>query len=387
MADNKVVGAVRLADEVSIGLLATVFPDERVVAAIEETGVKEVRNRALPARLMVYFALALWLDFGKGYVRVLTGLLTGLRWARGGWGGYTVPTDGAISLARGRLGDKPLKVLFDGTARPVGTPAMEGVFWRGRRLVAVDGTVFDLPRGKDNEAEYAIPDGGKLPQARVVALAECGTLALLGAELDSIAVGERTLFERLLPRIGPDTLLMADRGFPSYDLYVQALATGTDVLWRVSGSFALPILTRLPDGTYLSQLRGKRKKDRVTVRVIEYSIRDDDGISEVFALITNLLDPGEAPCLELARNYSQRWHIELLFRLLKVDLRTPGGILRSRSPQGVRQELWALLCLYQALRTLITRAALIAGLDATQISFPPALDAVKDSIARVFSPS
>lgn len=387
MADNKVVGAVRLADEVSIGLLATVFPDERVVAAIEETGVKEVRNRALPARLMVYFALALWLDFGKGYVRVLTGLLTGLRWARGGWGGYTVPTDGAISLARGRLGDKPLKVLFDGTARPVGTPAMEGVFWRGRRLVAVDGTVFDLPRGKDNEAEYAIPDGGKLPQARVVALAECGTLALLGAELDSIAVGERTLFERLLPRIGPDTLLMADRGFPSYDLYVQALATGTDVLWRVSASFALPILTRLPDGTYLSQLRGKRKKDRVTVRVIEYSIRDDDGISEVFALITNLLDPGEAPCLELARNYSQRWHIELLFRLLKVDLRTPGGILRSRSPQGVRQELWALLCLYQALRTLITRAALIAGLDATQISFPPALDAVKDSIARVFSPS
>lgn len=387
MADNKVVGAVRLADEVSIGLLATVFPDERVVAAIEETGVKEVRSRALPARLMVYFALALWLDFGKGYVRVLTGLLTGLRWARGGWGGYTVPTDGAISLARGRLGDKPLKVLFDGTARPVGTPAMEGVFWRGRRLVAVDGTVFDLPRGKDNEAEYAIPDGGKLPQARVVALAECGTLALLGAELDSIAVGERTLFERLLPRIGPDTLLMADRGFPSYDLYVKALATGTDVLWRVSGAFALPILTRLPDGTYLSQLRGKRKKERVTVRVIEYSIRDDDGISEVFALITNLLDPDEAPALELARNYSQRWHIELLFRLLKVDLRTPGGILRSRSPQGVRQELWALLCLYQALRTLITRAALIAGLDATQISFPPALDAVKDSIARVFSPS
>jgi hypothetical protein len=150
---------------VSIGLLATVFPDERVVAAIEEAGVKERRNRALPARLMVYFALALWLDFGKGYVRVLTGLLTGLRWARGGWGGYTVPTDGAISLARGRLGDKPLKLLFEKSACPVGTPAMDGVFWRHRRLVAVDGTAFDLPRGEGNEAEYAIPGGGKLPQA------------------------------------------------------------------------------------------------------------------------------------------------------------------------------------------------------------------------------
>lgn len=387
MVDSKAADGVRLSDEVSIGLLATVFRDDRVVAAIEAAGVKEQRNRALPARLMVYFALALWLDFGKGYVRVLTGLLTGLRWARGGWGGYTMPTDGAISLARGRLGDKPLKLLFDQSACAVGTPAMDGVFWRGRRLVAVDGTVFDLPRGKANEAEYAIPDGGRLPQARLVALAECGTLALLGAELDSIAVGERTLFERLLPRIGPDTLLLADRGFPSYDLYVKTLATGADVLWRVSASFELPVITRLTDGTYLSQLRGKRKKDRVTVRVIEYSIRDDDGLSEVFALITNLLDPGSAPALELARNYSERWHIELLFRLVKVDLRTPGGVLRSRSPQGVRQEIWALLCLYQALRTLITRAALIAGLDATRIKFLPALDAVKDSVGRAFSPS
>jgi len=387
VANSKAADQVRLADEVSIGLLATVFPAERVVAAIEEAGVREQRNRALPARLMVYFALALWLDFGKGYVRVLTGLLTGLRWARGGWGDYTVPTDGAISLARGRLGDKPLQLLFHDTARAVGTPEMDGVFWRGRRLVAVDGTVFDLPRGEDNQAEYAIPEGGKLPQARLVALAECGTLALLGAELDSIAVGERTLFERLLPSLGPDMLLLADRGFPSYDLFVKTVATGADVLWRVSASFALPVITRLREGTYLSELRGTRKKDRVTVRVIEYSIRDEDGISEVFALITNLLDPDEAPALELARTYSQRWHIELLFRLVKVDLRTPGGILRSRSPQGVRQELWALLCLYQALRTLITRAALIAGLDATRISFPPALDAVKDSVARAFSPS
>ncbi|MGH3625261.1 MAG: transposase [Sciscionella sp.] len=188
------------------------------------------------------------------------------------------------------------------------------------------------------------------------------------------------------PDSGADTLLLADRGFPSYDLYVKTLATGADVLWRVSASFALPILTRLSEGTYLSELRGTRTKDRVTVRVIEYSIRDEDGISEVFALITNLLDPDEAPALELARNYSQRWHIELLFRLVKVDLRAPGGVLRSRSPQGVRQEIWALLCLYQALRTLITRAALIAGVDATRISFPPVLDAVTDSVARAFFP-
>jgi hypothetical protein len=388
VGDGKAAG--RLTDEVSIGLLATVFPDEQVVAAIEEAGVVEQRNRALPARLMVYFALALWLDFGKGYVRVLTGLLTGLRWARGGWGGYRVPTDGAISLARYRLGDRPLKLLFDQSARPVSTPGMDGVFWRGRRLVAVDGTVFDLPRGSDNEAEYAIAEGGKLPQARLVALAECGTLALLGAELDSIALGERSLFEKLLPRLGANMLLLADRGFPSYELYVKTLDTGADVLWRVSASFTLPVITVLPDGTYLSELRGTRKNERVTVRVIEYSVREDtqpDGTSEVFALITNLLDPEHAPALELARAYSQRWHIELLFRLVKVDLRAPGGVLRSRIPTGVRQEIWALLCLYQALRTLITRAALIAEVDPTRISFPPVLDAVKDSVSRAFPPS
>lgn len=192
--------------------------------------------------------------------------------------------------------------------------------------------------------------------------------------------------ERLLPRLGPDTLVLADRGFPSHDLYVATLATGADVLWRVSASFALPVLACLPDGIYLSELRGARKKDRVAVRVIEYSILDDDGISEVFALITNLLDPEAAPALELAYNYSQRWRIELLFRLVKVDLRTPGGVLRSRKPEGVRQELWGLLCLYQALRTLITRAAVIAGVDATRISFPLALDAVTDSVGRAFPP-
>jgi Transposase DDE domain len=227
-----------------------------------------------------------------------------------------------------------------------------------------------------------------LPQARLVALPECGTLALLGAELDSIAVGERALFEKLLPRLGANMLLLADRGFPSYELYVKTLATGADVLWRVSSSFTLPVATVLSDGTYLSQLRGTRTHERVTVRVIEYSVHEQDGTSEVFALITNLLDPQQAPALELAQNYSQRWHIELLFRLVKVDLRTPGGVLRSRIPTGIRQEIWALLCLYQALRTLITRAALIAGVEATRISFPPALDAVNDSVRRAtFSPS
>lgn len=386
VVDQDAVAEGRLTDDVAIGLLATTFPDEMVVAAIEATGKRERRNRALPARLMVYLSMALWLDFGKGYVRVLRNLLRGLRWARGGWDGYVVPTDGAISRARDRLGAAPLQWLFEATAKPTVPVGHEEVFWRELRKVVVDVTVFDLPASADNATAFDTPAGGVLPQARLVALAECGSMALIGAAFDSIEIGERALFERLLGKLTDGMLLLADRGYPSYDLYTASAATGAHLLWRVSDSFALPVKERLDDGTYLSALRGRRSRERVTVRVIEYSVRDDDGTSEVFALITTLLDPEQAPAIELARIYADRWHVEILFRLVKVDLRTPGGVLRSRTAEGVRQELWALLCLYQALRSLITRAAVIAGVDPARISFPPVLDAVSDSVATAFSP-
>lgn len=304
----------------------------------------------------------------------------------GGWDGYRVPTDGAISLARYRLGEAPLRHLFEEVAAPVGDERTPEAFWRGLRLMAVDGTVFDLPAGAENEAAFAVPAGGSRPQARLVALAERGTLALAGAVFDSVGASERALFERLLDRLRPDMLLLADRGFPSYDLYTAAAATGAELLWRVSASFALPVKKRLSDGTYLSELRGDKRTERVPVRVIEYSVADDDGVSEVFCLITTLLDPEAAPALELARNYAERWSVEVLFKLVKVDLRTSGGVLRSGKPEGVRQELWALLCVYQALRTLIAKAAVIAGVDPARISFPPVLDAVKSSVRTAFSP-
>ncbi|WP_326437198.1 IS4 family transposase [Streptomyces sp. H27-D2] len=375
-----------MTDDVGVGLLATTFPDVMVRAAIEATGKREQRNRALPARLMVYLTMALWLNFGMGYVRVLRSLLSGLRWARGGWEGYTVPSDGAISRARDRLGSAPMRALFEATAKPTVADGHDGVFWRGLRKVAVDGTVFDVPACEDNRAAFDTPSGGVLPQVCLVALAECGSMALIGAAFDSIEVGERALLERLLDKLTSDMLVLADRGFPSYTLFTAAARTGAHLLWRVSDSFTLPVKQRLEDGTYLSELKGKRRGERVSVRVIEYSVADDDGVSEVFALITTLLDPEQAPAIELAQIYADRWHVEILFRLVKVDLRTSGGVLRSRSAEGVRQELWALLCVYQALRSLVTRAAVIAGVDPTRISFPPVLDAVKDSVRTAFSP-
>jgi len=377
------VSSDRLTDHVAIGLLVTAFPEAAVHEVLDATGRRHVRDRALPAHLMVYLTMAMWLEFGKGYERVLRFLLSGLRWARGGWPDDTIPTGGAVSRARERLGPEPLRLLFERTAKPTAADERPEVFWRGLRKVAVDGAVFDLPSSEGNTAAFAAP-GGVPPRARLAALAECGSLTLLGAAFDSVDVAEPALVARLLDRLGPGMVVLADRGLASYELYTAAAGTGAQLVWRVPGTFALPVLGRLEDGSYLSQLRGKGRGEHVTVRVVEYSVTGDDGASELRALVTTLHDPRAAPALELARLHADRWRVETLFRLVRVDLRVPGGVLRSRSAQGARQELWALLCLYQALRPLIAHTAVIAGAD--RVGFPPAADAVGDSARTAPSP-
>jgi hypothetical protein len=371
----------------SIGLLAQVFPRGVVDTAIDRAGVRELKNRALPARLMVYFVIGMWLWSGIGYVRVLRKVTAGLRWAAAEGERTPLPYDGSISKARARLGEAVLADLFAGCAGPVGRTGEAGVFFAGLRVASLDGTVFDAKPTPENLAAFKLPAGGVLPQVRLLAFAECGTMALLGAAFDSIAVDERTLVTRLLDRFAPGMLVLADRGFPSFELWRDAVVTGADLAWRVSASFALKPTERLPDGTYLAQLRGPRKHDRITVRVVEYSVKDaETGISEVFALITTLLDPDAHPALELARLYACRWQVELLFKILKVEIRESGAVLRSKSPAMARQEIWGLLCCYQAVRLVTAHAARHADVDATRIKFPELFDAVRDSVATAISP-
>lgn len=371
----------------SIGLLAQVFPAGVVNAAINRAGVKELKDRALPARLMVYFVMGMWLWSGIGYVRVLRKVTAGLRFAADGGDRRPLPYDGSISKARARLGDAVMADLFAGCAGPVGRPGETGVFFAGLRVASIDGTVFDAKPTPENLAAFKVPSGGVLPQVRLVALAECGTMALLGAAVDSIAVDERTLVESLLGRFAPGMLVLADRGFPSFRLWRDAVATGAALAWRVSASFELPMVEPLSDGTYLSRLRGRKKGEQITVRVVEYSVKDaDTGTSEVFALITTLLDPDAHPALDLAALYAARWQVEILFKILKVEIRTSHGVLRSKSPVMVRQELWALLCCYQAVRLVTADVAAGAGFDTGQVKFPELLDAVRDSVATAISP-
>jgi Insertion element 4 transposase N-terminal/Transposase DDE domain len=384
-------------ERVRIGALTRWFSPELVDFAIEEAGARERAVKLLPARLVVYFTLAMWLFTGVGYGGVLRELVEHWPLRRGEK--WRPASTGSLTKARARLGAGVLRVLFDRVRGAQGTPATPGVFWRGLRLTAWDGTTFDAPDSEANAAAFDRPRTkdrpGPYPQVRLLALVECGTRAVIGAVFDSLAVGERTLAYRLLPLVERGTVLLADRGFPSFDLWQAAAARGAELLWRVSTSFALPVDEVLDDGTYLSHLNGPHKA-RITVRVVEYTVHTTaertEGTttesSELFCLISTLLDPAAAPAEELAELYARRWTSETIYRAIKVEQR--GGrpaTLRSNSPEMVAQELWAMLCVYQAVRHLATDSATENGIPPAQISFKHALHAAQRTVGANFSPS
>jgi hypothetical protein len=378
--------ADRLPDRVSIGVLAKVFPPALVDEVIDEAGAREQRKRSLPARLTVYVTLAMWLFMGSGYDTVVRQLVEGLRWSRRGWGGWRVPSTGSITKARARLGPQPVRLLFAKVAGPVGTLETPGVFWRGLRVTAMDGSTLDIPDTPANTEEFGRPTSqhkpGPYPQVRLVALAECGSQALINVAFGPFRTGENTLAADLIDSMTAGTLVLADRGFAGVKLMSAAAATGAHLLWRIPSNFHLTVGQVLPDGTYLTELiarnggKGRllhRITVRITVRIIEYSVltTDADGeqVSDLFCLATTLTDPATAPALELAELYAQRWEFETLLGALKTRQRGPRIVLRSHTPNGVRQELWAMFCVYHALRELIVTAADPAGIDPRRISF------------------
>src|SRR3982750_3626987 len=227
----------RLSDLVSVGVLTRVFPPELVDEVIAEVGRTEQRHRSLPARVMAYFSIAMALFSEGSYEDVLAQLTDGLSWASRWQETYSPPSKSAIFQARARLGSRPLAALFERVARPIGTERMPAVWLAGRRLVAIDGTCLDVADTAANAEYFARPGVNKgeqaaFPQARVVALAECGTHAVFAAEVGRYSQSEAALTEALLARLQPGMLLLADRGFFSYALWRKAAGTGADLLWR-----------------------------------------------------------------------------------------------------------------------------------------------------------
>ena len=387
----------RLSDLVSVGVLTRTFPPSLVDEVVASCGRTERRNRSLPARAMTYFSIGMALYSEGSYEDVLSLLTDGLAWASGEEP-ITLPSKSAIFQARSRLGHEPLEELFSKVAAPLASEQTRGAFLAGRRLIAIDGTCLDVADTPENAEFFGRPGVNKgeqaaFPQARVVAVAECGTHAIFDAVVGPYTTAENTLAVGLLEHLEPGVLLLADRGFCGFPLWSRAASSGADLLWRAMGNMKPRYLETLSDGSWLAQLRPSgnagRAGEPLTIRVIDYEIDDGRRNDEPYRLFTTILDPSEAPAADLAAAYTERWEIEAAFDELKTHQRGARTVLRSKSPELVLQEIWGHLCCHYAIRTLMWEAADHARVDPDRVSFVAALRIARRSIsaARAFSPS
>ncbi len=274
-------------------------------------------------------------------------------------------------LGSARLGYEPLQELFSRVAAPLAKGRTPGAFPGDRRLVAIDGTCLDVGDTEENAAFFGRPgtDNGEqtaFPQARVVAMAECGTHAVFDAVVGSCTTAENTLAVDLVDRLTPGMLLLADRGFCGFHRWSRAASTGADLLCRATSVMKPRITDTLSDGSFLAELRpsgnAARKAEPLPIRIVEYTIDDGRNHDETYRLFTTNLDPDDVSATDLAAAYTQRWEIENTFDELKVHQRGPRAVLRSKSPELVLQEVWGHLCCHYAIRTLMWEAAETDGL-------------------------
>ena len=382
----------RLSDHISIGVLSRVFPPELVDRVVAEAGRTEIRRRLLPARVVVYYVLALALFSQASYEEVMRNLVEGLSWTSGWARAWNVPTKAALFKARARLGPEPVEALFDAVAHPLATPATKGAWYRGWRLMSIDGTCVDVADTPANDRAFGRPGSGRgsgqgaFPQVRLVGVAECGTHALVEVAVGPCRTAEQRLAARVVGSLGPGTLCLADRGFYSFALWQEARATGAELLWRTRSNHKLPVEERLEDGSFLSRLHGTsgstRQGDAVPVRVIEYHLEDPGRPGETrYRLLTTILDPAAAPAAELAARYAERWEFETMLDELKTRQRGPRLVLRSKGPDGVRQELFGYLCVHYAIRWLMHAVALDADTDPDRLSFTRSLRVARRTTA------
>jgi hypothetical protein len=412
----RVAAGARWADQVSLGVLASSVPRDVIDDVVASHGRQAKRSDGkLPPHVMVYFAMAMALFADGDYEEVAARLAGGL----GSWGCWDArwgaPASGGITRARERLGFEPLRDIFAQVAVPVADQLTRGAFLGPWRLMAIDGFEWDAPDTPGNAAAFGYPGGGQdraaFPKVRVVTISECGSHAVTDAGIGGIAgkgSGEQSLARRLYGRLEEDWLLIAGRNFYNWQDWKAAAASGAALLWRVKADLTLPVLQILPDGSYLSvlvnpRIGGKARRALIEaaragagldegkatlVRVIEYEVpgRDGDGKGELIALITTITEMTAAPAPMLAEAYNQRWEHETGNGQLKTHLRGPGRVLRSKSPDMVRQEIYGYLLAHHAISALICRAATEADIDPDRVKFTRTVRIVRRAIGPAAFP-
>jgi hypothetical protein len=359
-----------------LGELTQLVPFEMVDEALAQTRAVQRRVRDLPSRVVVYLLLAACLFPELGYPGVWRKLTEGLAGLP-----VAAPSAGALAQARRRVGAAPLRWLFDLLRGPAAVPHGQGVWWRGLLVCAIDGTILTVPDSAANLARFTKGGGHHggtgYPQARLLALAACGTRTLIDAVFGPTASGETTYAADLLRSLRAGMIVLLDRNFAAAALIAAIAATEADVLVRVKQGRKLPVLRRYPDGSYLSLL------GTTQVRVIEAQITIATSAARrtgIYRLATTLLDHRACPAASLITLYHQRWEIETAYSELKSTI-LGGRVLRARTPAGIDQEIYALLVTYQLLRTAMADATTSRpGTDPDRASFTIAWQTARDQL-------
>lgn len=386
----------RITDYVSLGVIAKTFPPNKVRAVLTATNRASVRQRDLPAHVVVYYVIALALYMQSSYREVLRCLLEGVQWLLDPSVPVKVAGKSGISQARTRLGWEPLRRLHDEVVRPIADVETRGGWYGGLspeasakggwRLVSLDGSTLEVADEAANAAAFGRPGASRgasaYPQIRFVSLVENGTHVLFASQMADYATGETTLAKAVLSGLQAGMLCLADRQFFGHALWTRAQATGADLLWRIKKNLRLPREQDLPDGSYLSRIyaceRDRRHKTNgITVRVIDYRLEGVADAEPIYRLVTTILEHEQAPAHELAALYHERWEIETALDELKTHLRGARIVLRSKTPDLVRQEFYGLMMAHFAIRSLIHEAALKADEDPDRLSFLHAVRVVR----------
>ncbi len=384
----------RITDYISLGVLTKAFPLTTIETVLRESGRVSLRQRDLPAHVVVYYVMALALYMQSSCREVLRCLLEGIQWLLGPDARVKVTGKSGISQARTRLGWEPLQALHDEIVHPIARPETKGAWYRTWRLVSLDGSTLDVADETANAQAFGRPSASRgssaFPQLRFVSLVENGTHVLFGTRIGGVTTGEITLAEDVLPSLRRGMLCLADRNFYGFALWNQARGTGADLLWRVKKNLRLPCEERLPDGSYLSRVYASPKEQRhghngVVVRVIEYTLQGVAEAEPLYRLLTTILDPAAAPAADVAALYHERWEIETALDELKTHLRGARMVLRSKTPDLVRQECYGLLMAHFAVRGLMHEAALKTDEDPDRLSFLHAVRVVRRKLAPVAS--
>ena len=322
----------RITDYISLGVITKTFPLSSIGPVLSSTGKRSIRQRDLPAQVVVYYVIALALYMQSSYREVLRCLLEAVQWLSDPSVGVRVAGKSGISQARTRLGWEPLRQLHDELVKPVAVRSTRGAWYRNWRLVSLDGSSLDVADEKANEDAFSRPGASRgssaYPQIRFVSLVENGTHVLFGSQMGGYRTGEITLAKAALPRLRSGMLCLADRNFFGFELWQLGRGAGADLLWRIKKNMRMACEKRLPDGSYLSHVYPserdwRHKSNGQVLRVIDYRLEGIEGSEPIYRLATTILDR--------AAEQDPRSGASGVLRTLDGPLRHPRPDARSRT--------------------------------------------------------